>query len=151
MKVVDAIAEILARGGGISRLLSDQCADRSRGESRRPAHCLSPGKGGVGIADGFTRVNNGRRIGVIHHAGGPGAENAFSGITTAYSDSVPVLCLPVGHPRNTSPVYSVFARCKPMRRFTKWTEEITVAGAVPEIMRRAFSYLKMGRPRSGTG
>jgi len=29
---------------------------------------------------------------------------------------------------------------------TKWTEEITLANQVPEIMRRAFSYMKMGRP-----
>jgi acetolactate synthase-1/2/3 large subunit len=77
---------------------------------------------------------------------GPGAENAFSGITTAYSDSVPVLCLPVGHPRNTSQVFHFFRSVQAYAPVTKWTEEITVASAVPEIMRRAFSYLKMGRP-----
>ena len=28
---------------------------------------------------------------------------------------------------------------------TKWAEEIALASQVPDIMRRAFSYLKMGR------
>ena len=29
---------------------------------------------------------------------------------------------------------------------TKWIEEITLADQVPEIMRRAFTNLKLGRP-----
>ena len=100
---------------------------------------------GVGIADGFTRINNGKRIGVFTMQAGPGAENAFSGITTAYSDSVPILVLPVGHARNTSQVFHFFRSVQAYAPVTKWTEEITLANQVPEIMRRAFSYLKMGR------
>jgi len=76
---------------------------------------------------------------------GPGAENAFSGITTAYSDSVPVLLLPVGHARDTSQVFHFFRSVQSYAPVTKWSEEITLASQVPEIMRRAFSYLKMGR------
>ena len=30
---------------------------------------------------------------------------------------------------------------------TKWCEQVTVAGAVPEVMRRAFAQLRAGRPR----
>jgi acetolactate synthase-1/2/3 large subunit len=76
---------------------------------------------------------------------GPGAENAFSGITTAYSDSVPLLLLPVGHARDTSQVFHFFRSVQSYAPVTKWAEEITLASQVPEIMRRAFSYLKMGR------
>jgi acetolactate synthase-1/2/3 large subunit len=76
---------------------------------------------------------------------GPGAENAFAGITTAYSDSVPVLLLPVGHARNTSQVFHFFRSVQAYAPVTKWIEEITLADQVPEIMRRAFTHLKMGR------
>src|ERR1700676_2112470 len=49
------------------------------------------------MADGFSRVSNGRKIGVITVQGSAGAENAFSGIAQAYTDSSPILFLP-GHP-----------------------------------------------------
>ena len=110
----------------------------------RPIVCRQE-RVGVGIADGFTRVTNGKRIGVFSMQAGPGAENAYSGITTAYSDSVPILLLPVGHARNTSQVHRFFRSVQAYAPVTKWTEEITLADQVPEIMRRAFSYLKMGR------
>ena len=147
MKVVDAIAEILKREGVefLSCYPTNVLIEAAARAGIRPIVCRQE-RVGVGIADGFTRVNNGRRIGVFTMQAGPGAENAFSGITTAYSDSVPVLCLPVGHPRNTSQVFHFFRSVQAYAPVTKWTEEITVASAVPEIMRRAFSYLKMGRP-----
>ena len=147
MKVVDVIAEILKREGVefLSCYPTNVLIEAAARAGIRPIVCRQE-RVGVGIADGFTRVNNGRRIGVFTMQAGPGAENAFSGITTAYSDSVPVLCLPVGHPRNTSQVFHFFRSVQAYAPVTKWTEEITVAGAVPEIMRRAFSYLKMGRP-----
>ena len=101
---------------------------------------------GVGIADGYTRISNGRRIGVFTMQAGPGAENAYSGITTAYSDSVPVLLLPVGHARSTSQVHHFFRSTQSYATVTKWTEEITLASHTSDVMRRAFSLLKMGRP-----
>ena len=147
MKVVDAIAEILKREGVefLSCYPTNVLIEAAARAGIRPIVCRQE-RVGVGIADGFTRVNNGRRIGVFTMQAGPGAENAFSGITTAYSDSVPVLCLPVGHPRNTSQVFHFFRSVQAYAPVTKWTEEITVGSAVPEIMRRAFTYLKMGRP-----
>lgn len=48
----------------------------------------------AGMADGYTRVTNGRRAGVCAVQLGPGIENAFGGIAQAYSDSTPILCLP---------------------------------------------------------
>src|SRR5579862_2459767 len=49
------------------------------------------------MADGFSRASLGRKIGVITVQQSAGAENAFSGIAQAYTDSTPVLFLP-GHP-----------------------------------------------------
>jgi len=146
MKVVDVIAEILKREGVefLSCYPTNTMIEAAATAGIRPIVCRQE-RVGVGIADGFTRVTNGKRIGVFTMQAGPGAENAFSGISTAYSDSVPILLLPVGHARNTSQVFHFFRSVQSYAPVTKWTEEITLADQVPEVMRRAFSYLKMGR------
>jgi acetolactate synthase-1/2/3 large subunit len=146
MKVVDAICEILKREGVefLSCYPTNTLIEAAAAAGIKPIVCRQE-RVGVGIADGFTRITNGKRIGVFTMQAGPGAENAFSGITTAYSDSVPVLLLPVGHARNTSQVFHFFRSVQAYAPVTKWTEEITLANQVPEIMRRAFSYLRMGR------
>jgi len=146
MKVVDAIAEILKREGVefLACYPTNTMIEAAATAGIRPIVCRQE-RVGVGIADGFTRVTNGKRIGVFTMQAGPGAENAFAGISTAYSDSVPILLLPVGHARNTSQVFHFFRSVQAYAPVTKWTEEITLTDQVPEIMRRAFSYLKMGR------
>ena len=147
MKVVDVIAEILKREGVefLSCYPTNTMIEAAATAGIRPIVCRQE-RVGVGIADGFSRVHNGKRIGVFSMQAGPGAENAYSGITTAYSDSTPILLLPVGHARNTSQVHRFFRSVEAYASVTKWTEEITLANQVPEIMRRAFSYMKMGRP-----
>lgn len=146
MKVVDAICEILKREGVqfLSCYPTNTLIEAAAAAGIKPIVCRQE-RVGVGISDGFSRITNGKRIGVFTMQAGPGAENAFAGITTAYSDSVPVLLLPVGHARATSQVFHFFRSVQAYAPVTKWTEEITLASQVPEIMRRAFSYLKMGR------
>ncbi|HXG53607.1 MAG TPA: thiamine pyrophosphate-requiring protein [candidate division Zixibacteria bacterium] len=147
MRVVDAICEILKHEGVefLSCYPTNPLIEASARAGIRPIVCRQE-RVGVGIADGFTRVTNGRRIGVFTMQAGPGAENAFSGIATAYSDSVPILLLPVGYARSTAQVFHFFRSVQAYAPVTKWVEEITLARQVPEIMRRAFSYLKTGRP-----
>lgn len=147
MRVVDAIAEILKREGVefLSCYPTNPFIEAAATAGIRPIICRQE-RVGVGIADGFSRVTNGKRIGVFTMQAGPGAENAFSGIATAYSDSVPILLLPVGHARSTSQVFHFFRSVQAYAPVTKWTEEIALANQVPEVMRRAFSYVKMGRP-----
>jgi acetolactate synthase-1/2/3 large subunit len=146
MKVVDVIAEILKREGVefLSCYPTNTLIEAAATAGIRPIVCRQE-RVGVGIADGFSRITNGKRIGVFTMQAGPGAENAFAGISTAFSDSVPILVLPVGHARNTSQVFHFFRSVQAYAPVTKWTEEITLANQVGEIMRRAFSYLKMGR------
>jgi len=43
----------------------------------------------IGMADGYTRVSNGRRIGVCAVQNGPGIENTFGGIAQAYYKEIP--------------------------------------------------------------
>ena len=99
MKVVDAIAEILKREGVefLSTYPTTPLIDAVAAAGIRPVLCRQE-RVGVGIADGFTRTANGRRIGVFAMQYGPGAENAFPGVATAYSDSVPMLILWLARP-----------------------------------------------------
>ena len=101
---------------------------------------------GAGIADGYSRVTNGKPIGVFAMQYGPGAENAFPGVATAYSDSTPMLVLPLGHQRDRAQVFPLFSSARTYASVTKSVETLNLAHEVSEVMRRAFSLLKMGRP-----
>ena len=147
MRVVEAISEILKREDVdfITCYPTNTLIEAAAAAGIRPVICRQE-RVGVGIADGYTRISNGRRIGVFTMQAGPGAENAYSGITTAYSDSVPVLLLPVGHARSTSQVHHFFRSVQSYASVTKWTEELILSSHINDVMRRAFSLLKMGRP-----
>src|ERR1700691_6314426 len=53
---------------------------------------------GLHMADSYSRVSSGQRIGVFCMQHGPGAENAFGGVGQAFSEAVPILVIPGGHP-----------------------------------------------------
>ena len=98
------------------------------------------------MADGFSRTTSGERIGVITVQQAAGAENAFSGIAHARTDSSPVLFLP-GHPgRDLVGVPPTFDAVKNFAATTKWADMIPSAAAVAQRMRRAFTLLRSGRP-----
>ena len=147
MKVVDAIAEILTREGVefLSTYPTTPIIDAAAAVGIRPVLCRQE-RVGVGIADGFTRTTNGRRTGVFAMQYGPGAENAFPGVATAYSDSVPVLILPLGHQRDRAQVFPLFSSARTYASVTKSVETLNQPDQVSEVMRRAFTLLRMGRP-----
>ena len=99
----------------------------------------------VNIADGFTRASYGQRNGVCTMQSGPGIENAFSGVALAYGDSVPILVLPGGHERHRLVPPNFIARDN-YQNITKWVDLVNSADRIPGLMRRAFSYLRAGRP-----
>ena len=94
----------------------------------RPIICRQE-RVGVDMADGYARVTNGRPPGVFAMQYGPGAENAFPGIATTYSDSVPVLFLPLGHARDQAQVFPMFHASRTYASVTKQVEQILRAGA----------------------
>ena len=100
----------------------------------------------VNIADGLTRVTNGRRIGVCAVQYGPGSENAFGGIAQAYGDGTPVLLLPGGVERTRQGVAPNFQAIDSYRAVTKWVETVNAAARIPQMLRRAFTLLRNGRP-----
>ena len=101
---------------------------------------------GVNIADGFSRVANGRKFGVFIMQQGPGAENAYGGVAQAYADSIPILVLPAGQARPANQSHPNFESVENYRGITKWAVQVNMASRIPEFMHMAFSQLKHGRP-----
>jgi len=99
----------------------------------------------VGIADGFSRASFGRRNGVCFLQNGPGSENAFAGVAQAFADSVPVLVMPAGYERRNLK-RPQFIALHSYREITKWIDLVHLADQIPTLMRRAFTYLRTGRP-----
>ena len=91
-------------------------------------------------------MENGKKIGIFLAQNGPGAENAFTGVAVAYADSVPILFLAAGAARDRQGVHPYFSPPKTYETVTKWSETINAANRVPELMRRAFTKLRGGRP-----
>ena len=110
----------------------------------RPIICRQE-RVGVDMADGFARVTNGKPAGVFAMQYGPGSENAFPGIATTFSDSVPVLFLPLAQALDQSQIYPTFMSNRTYASVTKQVEEIRTPASVPAVMRRAFNALKNGR------
>ena len=110
----------------------------------RPIICRQE-RAGVNMADGYSRVHNGRKIGIFTMQQGPGAENAFGGVAQAFADSVPLLALPGGEPFRRLGVQPTFEAVPNYRGITKWAAMLYTPESIPAVMRRAFTQLKHGR------
>jgi acetolactate synthase-1/2/3 large subunit len=146
MKVMDAITEILKRED-ISTMFcfpTTPIIESAAAAGIRPVICRQE-RVGVHMADGCTRVMNGKPAGVFAMQYGPGAENAFAGIASAYSDSAPVLLLPLGHPRETAQMWPLFNSTRTYASVTKSVEPVSLPEHIVPAMRRAFNALKNGR------
>ncbi len=146
MLVMDAMAQILRKEGMDTMFCfpTTPIIEAAVAAGLRPIICRQE-RVGVDMASGYARVANGKPPAVFAMQYGPGAENAFPGIASAYSDSVPLLLLPLGHGRDMSQVYPMFKSTRTYESVTKQVEEITLPGEVGNIMRRAFNALKNGR------
>ena len=147
MTTVDVIAHILKREGieYLSAFPATPIIESVTDVGIRPVICRQE-RVGVGIADGYSRVRNGNPPGVFAMQWGPGAENAYAGVATAYSDGVPVLLLPLGQTREMDGVFPNFSSLRSYASVTKFIEQINTADRVVDTMLRAFASLKMGRP-----
>jgi acetolactate synthase-1/2/3 large subunit len=146
MLVMDAMAQILRKEGMDTMFCfpTTPIIEAAVAAGLRPIICRQE-RVGVDMASGYARVANGKPPAVFAMQYGPGAENAFPGIASAYSDSVPLLLLPLGHGRGMSQVYPMFKSTRTYESVTKQVEEITLPGEVGNVMRRAFNALKNGR------
>ncbi len=146
MRVVDAIVQVLKSEGVefLSCYPTIPIIDAAASAGLRPIVCRQE-RVGVGIADGFARVTNGRRPAVFAMQYGPGAENAYSGVATAFSDSTPMLLLPQGHRRPNAGLPPMFSSAESYRSVTKWVETLSDPDLLLESLRRGFSRMRLGR------
>lgn len=101
-------------------------------------------RAGVNMADGLSRVTNGRKLGVFTMQQGPGAENAFGGVAQSFADSVPILHLPGGEPLTKQGVQPNFSAVTNYQHITKWAAQIHNVGDIPAMMRRALGQMRNG-------
>ncbi len=148
MKVVTAIAEVLKREG-VSFLIGYPVNPiiEAAAEADIRTIIVRQERTGLHMADAVSRVTSGDRIGVFCMQSGPGTENAFGGVAQAYGDSVPIVVLPSGYSRRLTNVPPNFSALINFQHIAKSVEQVTIADAIPDALRRAFTQVKNGRPR----
>jgi len=147
LRTIDAMALILKKEGieFLSAFPTTSVIEAIAATGVRPVICRQE-RVGVHIADGFARVTNGRKASVFAMQYGPGAENAYPGVATAFSDSVPMLFLPLGHPSARESVTPMYSSLKSYDSVTKHIERINSPERVGGSLRRAFSAMRLGKP-----
>ncbi len=148
MKTSEAIADVLVREGievifGYPRnaVLETAAARGIR------TIIVRQERTGLHMADALSRLSRGKRMGVFAMQHGPGTENAYGAVAQAYSESVPVLVLPMGYARHLAHVPGNYNATVSMRDITKSCEPILRPQDTPAVMRRAFTALRNGRLR----
>lgn len=146
MKANQAIARLLKREGVEylfcypSNALIEACAV----EGIRPILARTE-RTVLSMADGYTRMHNGKKIGVCCFQRASGSENMFGGVAQVMSDNTPILILPGGNRRTEQGIPYAFDAKDHFRNTTKWVESINLVERLPSMMRRAFSQLRNGR------
>jgi acetolactate synthase-1/2/3 large subunit len=100
----------------------------------------------VDIANGLSRVSNGRTIGVCTMQPGAGIQNAYAGVAQAWADSSPILVLPEVTNRRLLHTFPSYNAYDSYRNISKWSDTILFSDQIPDLMRRAFTLLRTGRP-----
>ena len=147
--VATAIARILKQEGVEWVSTFPVCRiNNALGREGMPMIMMRDDRYAVALADAFSRVTGGDRIGVCTVQGGvngAGLQYSYPGLAQAFEDNSPMLCItdgvPAGSTENT--LFDVTASLKTV---TKWFGYIDRPERVPEFMRRAFTMLRSGRP-----
>ena len=118
------------------------------GEEGVPILMMGEERFAVAVADGVSRVTNGKQIGVctvMANLNAAGIQMAYGAIAQAWEDSSPLLVIAegvgVGASRHTH-----YDMAEAFRSVTKWVGKVDRADLVPDYARRAFTHLRSGRP-----
>jgi thiamine pyrophosphate-dependent acetolactate synthase large subunit-like protein len=103
-------------------------------------------RGAVMAADGYSRISDRRRFGVVAVQAQAGAENAMGGIAQAYADNIPILVFLGGNALDRLSVRPNFTAAQHYQGWVKQIEAIYTPSQVGDVMRRAFHALRNGRP-----
>ncbi len=101
-------------------------------------------RGAIMAADGYSRMNNGNKFGVVAMQHAAGAENSMGGLSQAFGDNVPILVLPGGYPLEQRHVRPNFSAVENWKGVTKSVETIDSPSQIKDVMRRAFHALRNG-------
>ncbi len=147
MNTMQAVARILKMEGveWISCFPSNNLIEAVAQEGIRPI-MFRQERGAIMAADGYSRMNNRKKFGVIVTQGGPGSENAMGGLAQAFADNVPVLYLPGGPALNQHSVRPNFSPARTYASVSVYSEVVWKADMIASVMRRAFHRLRNGRP-----
>jgi thiamine pyrophosphate-dependent acetolactate synthase large subunit-like protein len=102
----------------------------------------------VAVADAYSRVTQGKRIGVctvMANLNAAGIQMAYGAIAQAWEDSSPILVIAEGVNRGGSR-HTHFDMPGALKSVTKWVGVIDQGELVPDYVRRAFTHLRSGRP-----
>ena len=115
-------------------------------------HVLARHEQGAGfMAEGYARASG--NIGVACTITGPGATNITTPIAEAYADSIPLLVISSGLPRER-PHYLLGSLHETKDQFASiealagWSRAITQVEQIPSALYDAFDYLRRDRPRA---
>ncbi len=146
MKVSAAVAEILKREG-VDTLLAyprnaviEECA-----KAGIRTVIVRQERTGLHMADALSRLTRGQRMGVFAMQHGPGTENAYGGVAQAFSESVPLLVLPMGYSRRLAQVPGNYNAARSMQDISKTCEALLLPDEIAPALRRAFTALRNGR------
>ena len=147
MNGFEYIADILKREGvqWISCFPSNPLIEAVAKEGIRPV-AFRHERGAVMAADGFSRISDRKRFGVVAMQSQAGAENSMGGLAQANADNIPILVLPEGNPLDMLNVKPNFFAARTWEPVSKTAEFITSAPRCSNVMRRAFHALRNGRP-----
>lgn len=103
-------------------------------------------RGAVMAADGYSRISDRRKFGVVAVQAQAGAENAMGGIAQAYADNIPILVFLGGNNLDRLLVKPNFNAAQNYNGWVKQVEAIYTPNQVGDVMRRAFHALRNGTP-----
>ena len=147
MNGIDYIAQILKQEGveWMSCFPSNPLISAAARIGIRPV-AFRHERGAVMAADGYSRISDRQRFGVVAVQSQAGAENAMGGIAQAYADNIPILVFLGGNTLDRLSVRPNFTAAQNYQGWVKQVEAIYAPNQVGDVMRRAFHALRNGRP-----
>ena len=147
MNGIDYIAQILKQEGveWMSCFPSNPLITAAAKVGIRPI-AFRHERGAVMAADGFSRISDRQRFGVVAVQAQAGAENAMGGIAQANADNIPVLVFLGGNNLDRISVRPNFSAARNYQGWVKQVETIYTPNQIGDVMRRAFHGLRNGTP-----
>lgn len=147
MKGDEYIAQILKQEGveWLSCFPSNPMIEALAKEGIRPI-AFRHERGAVMAADGYSRVSDRKKLGVVAMQSQAGAENSAGGLAQANADNIPILVLPGGNPLNMLFVRPNYSASYSWTNVVRHAEFITGPRETGNVMRRAMHRLKSSAP-----